>query len=292
MTTLILGLGESGLAMARWLARSVAPGGASLRVADTRAEPPMLAQLRSHIVGAEFVGGPLTEALLEGVQAIAISPGLSLTEPAVAALLTAAKRHGIEVVGEIELFARALAQLRSERDYRPQVIGVTGTNGKTTTTRLAGLLIERAGKRVAVAGNISPTALDALRERLDANDLPEVWVLELSSFQLASTASLQCDAATVLNLSEDHLDWHGSMAAYVKAKARIFARDTVQVLNRDDEAVMALARKNATIASFGSNAPAAADEYGLMRDGGLMWLAFAARRGRGRPRVRRVSRRG
>jgi UDP-N-acetylmuramoylalanine--D-glutamate ligase len=271
MRHLVLGLGESGLAIARWLARD----GAQLRIADTRAEPPMLAALRMHLPDAEFVGGPFGDVLLDDVQGIALSPGLSPTTAPAAALLAAAKRRGIEIVGEIELFACALARLRDDRGHRPKVIGVTGTNGKTTTTRLAGLLIERAGRRVAVAGNISPTALDTLRERLDADDLPEVWVLELSSFQLATTKSLVCDAAAVLNVTQDHLDWHGTMDAYAKAKARIFSKGTVQVLNRDDPLVMAMARKGAPVCTFGQGAPVRADEYGLMRDGGLTWLALA-----------------
>jgi UDP-N-acetylmuramoylalanine--D-glutamate ligase len=231
--------------------------------------------LRAHLPQAEFSAGPFTEALLDDVHMVAISPGLAPTQAPVAALLAAAKKRGIEVVGEMELFARALARLRAQRDYRPRIAGVTGTNGKTTTTRLAGLLIERTGKRVAVAGNISPTALDTLRQRLDTNDLPEVWVLELSSFQLATTRSLVCDVAAVLNVSQDHLDWHGTLAEYVKAKARIFSKDSVQVLNRDDPAVLALARKNARVITFGQHAPPRADEYGLLRDGGLTWLAGA-----------------
>ena len=271
MFSLILGLGESGLAIARWLARD----GGTLRVADTRAAPPMLEALRASVPAAEFVGGAFTGALLDGVDCIAISPGLSPTTSPAAPLLKEAKARGIDVVGEIELFARALARLRAERGYRPQLVGVTGTNGKTTTTRLAGLLLERAGRRVAVAGNISPTALDALRERLDADDLPDVWVLELSSFQLATTSSLACDAAAVLNLTQDHLDWHGTMDAYAKAKARIFAKDTVQVLNRDDPVVLAMARRNAHVCTFGAGAPVQADGYGLLRDGGLTWLGFA-----------------
>jgi UDP-N-acetylmuramoylalanine--D-glutamate ligase len=271
MRALILGLGESGLAMARWLARE----GWSVRVADTRDAPPMLDELRTQVRDAEFIGGSFSAALLDGVQRVAISPGLSPTMSPATPLLKESKSRAIEIVGEIELFSRALAQLGSERGYRPQVIGVTGTNGKTTTTRLTGLLIERAGKRVVVAGNISPTALDTLREQLDADRLPEVWVLELSSFQLATTSSLMCDAATVLNVSQDHLDWHGSMEAYAKAKARIFTKDTVQILNRDDAIVKAMARKSAHICSFGAGAPLHADEYGLLRDGALTWLGFA-----------------
>lgn len=270
-TILILGLGESGLAIARWLARE----GAALRVADTRTEPPMLAALRAALPDVQFVAGAFDEALLDGVGFVAISPGLSPTHSDANGLVAAAKKRGVEVVGEIELFARALAKLKSERGYAPHVVGVTGTNGKTTTTRLTGLLIERSGRRVAVAGNISPTALDVLRERLDANELPDVWVLELSSFQLATTTSLACDAAAVLNVTQDHLDWHGTFEAYAKAKARIFAKDTVQVLNRDDPLVLAMARGKSHPVTFGAGAPTQPGEYGLVRDGGLTWLAYA-----------------
>lgn len=280
MQALILGLGESGLAIARWLARE----GAALRVADTRAEPPMLAALRAALPDVQFVAGAFDEALLDGVGLVAISPGLSPTQSEAKVIVAAAKKRGVEVVGEIELFARALAKLKSERGYAPHVVGVTGTNGKTTTTRLAGLLIERAGRDVAVAGNISPTALDVLRERLDANELPDVWVLELSSFQLATTTSLACDAAAVLNVTQDHLDWHGTLEAYAKAKARIFAKDTVQVLNRDDPLVLAMARGKAHPVTFGAGAPTQPDEYGLVRDGGLTWLAYAEEPSQGQRR--------
>ncbi len=271
MRALILGLGESGLAIARWLARE----GWVLRVADTRDAPPMRDALRAQIPHADFVSGQFSALLLDGADLVALSPGLSPTTSPAASLLKEAKARGVEVVGEIELFARALAHLTAARGYRPRVVGVTGTNGKTTTTRLAGLLIERAGRRVAVAGNISPTALDTLRERLDADDLPDVWVLELSSFQLATTSSLECDAAAVLNVTQDHLDWHGSMEAYAKAKARTFSKETLQVLNRDDPVVMSMARKASRVWTFGSSAPVRADEYGLVRDGALTWLAYA-----------------
>jgi UDP-N-acetylmuramoylalanine--D-glutamate ligase len=235
-TVLILGLGESGLAIARW----VAARGAALRVADTREAPPMLEALRGEFPAATFHGGALDASLLDGVTMVALSPGLSPTHSAAAPLVEAARARGLPVWGEIEFFARALAQLAVERSYKPRIVGITGTNGKTTTTRLTGLLIERAGRKVAVAGNISPTALDTLRARLDADDLPDVWVLELSSFQLATCESLVCDAATVLNLTQDHLDWHGSMDAYAAAKARIFGRFTQRVLNRDDARVLAM----------------------------------------------------
>ena len=270
-TALVLGLGESGLAMAH----ALAAGGATLRVADTRAEPPMLAALRAELPQVPFAGGDFTPALLDGATMLALSPGLSPTLSAAAPLVAAARKARLDVVGEIELFARALADLKTARGYSPRLVGITGTNGKTTTARLTGLLIERTGRSVAVAGNISPTALDALRERLRADDLPDTWVLELSSFQLATTTSLACDAAAVLNVSEDHLDWHGSFDAYVKAKARIFAPRTVQVLNRDDPVVAAMARKGARAVSFRLQPPAQADEYGLLVDGGVTWLAYA-----------------
>ena len=203
---LILGLGESGLAASHWLLRC----GAVLRVADTRTAPDRLPQLQALAPGCEFVGGPFAATLLEGIDFIIVSPGLSeLAELAEIAPL--ARERGIALWSEIELFAQSLADMRAT--YQPKVLAITGTNGKTTVTSLVGLLVERAGKTVRIAGNISPSVLDVLRVCVEENSLPEVWVLELSSFQLHSTYSLQADAATVLNVTQDHLDWHGSMAA-------------------------------------------------------------------------------
>jgi len=280
---LVLGLGESGLA----IARAVLASGGRVRVADTRAAPPMLAQARALAQGSaggalELRPGGFAPDLLEGVSLVALSPGLAPTREPTAALLAAARARGLEVVGEIELFARALARLKAETGYAPQVVGITGTNGKTTVTRMCGLLLARAGRRVAVAGNVSPTALDALCAALAAAPqapLPEVWVLELSSFQLATTRSLVCDAACVLNLTQDHLDWHGSMADYGAAKAAIFGPGpgtrSVQVLNRDDAAVLAMARRQGTVVSFGTGAPDQPDSYGIVHEDGLAWLAWA-----------------
>jgi UDP-N-acetylmuramoylalanine--D-glutamate ligase len=268
---LVLGLGDSGLAMARFLASR----GYSLRVADTRRDPPRLAELRAESPQAEFVAGDFSLTLLDDVQLLALSPGLSPTLSAAAPLIKAAHKRKIEVVGEIELFARELARLKAEFGYTPQIVGVTGTNGKTTTSRLAGLMIEAAGKRVQVAGNIGPAALDALRTRLTEDDLPEVWVLELSSFQLATTRSLACDAAVMLNITDDHLDWHDTEHTYAAAKARIFAAKTVRILNRDDARVAAMAKKNVAIVTFGADAPSCADSYGIAVDHGVAWLAWA-----------------
>lgn len=266
---LVLGLGESGLAMARALAQA-----SEVRVADTRQAPPMLDALREQLPQVAFSVG-FDVSLLDQVSQVAVSPGLSLVSGEAADLLREARARGIEVVGEIELFARALMALQVQRGYQPQIVAVTGTNGKTTTTRLAALLIASTGRSVMTAGNISPTALDALQQVLEADALPEVWVLELSSFQLATTESLQCTAAAVLNIAPDHLDWHGSAQAYAQAKARIFSAQTLRVLCRDDEAVMAMADPKADTVTFGSDAPAQGDGYGLLTDSGMTWLSWA-----------------
>jgi UDP-N-acetylmuramoylalanine--D-glutamate ligase len=267
---LVLGLGESGLAMAQWLAHC----GARLRVADTREQPQRLPALLGAVPDAEYIAGEFTAALLDGVDFVAVSPGLAPNRE-LAAIVPAAAARGIPVWGEIELFAQALAALKAERAYAPKVIAITGTNGKTTVTSLTGLLCRRAGLSTRVAGNISPAALDVLREALAADDLPQAWVLELSSFQLHTTYSLNADAATVLNVTQDHLDWHGDMAAYASDKARIFGQDTVRVLNRDDATVMRMTAPGAHVVTFGTGEPDAPDSFGLVNERGVLWLATA-----------------
>ncbi|MDL2283678.1 UDP-N-acetylmuramoyl-L-alanine--D-glutamate ligase [Oxalobacter sp. OttesenSCG-928-P03] len=264
---LVLGLGESGLAMARWLARC----GASVRVADTREQPERLPLLQSEVPSARFQSGPFSEDLLEAVDMIAVSPGLTPEEDLAEILPLANARH-IPIVSEIELFAHALLSLQEKTGYRPKVVAITGTNGKTTVTSLTARMCARAGKKVTVAGNISPSVLDVLREALDAQSLPEIWVLELSSFQLWSTDSLNADVAAVLNVTQDHLDWHKSMAAYADAKARIFGPATIQVLNRDDPAVMGMASENRRVVTFGLDAPLRADDFGIHDNRGMAWL--------------------
>ena len=270
---LVLGLGESGLAMARWCARH----GCRLRVADTREVPPNLSALEAHGVDADFVGGPFSPALLEGVELLAISPGLSPLAADLLPLITEAREKDIPVWGELEFFAQALKTL-GESGYAPKVIAITGTNGKTTTTSLTGLLCERAGRKVAVAGNISPAALDRLTEAIDNTALPDIWVLELSSFQLETAHTFAPDAAVILNITQDHLDWHGGLDAYAAAKGRIFGPQTVRVLNRDDARVMALASAAdgaAPVITFGVTEPTRPADYGLLRDNGMVWLVEA-----------------
>jgi len=258
-TVLVLGLGESGLAMAQWLARQ----GARVRVADSRKEPPFAAELKRSAPGAVLLTGSFNDELVDGAELIGLSPGLSLNEPVVAE----AARRGIPIVGEIELFAGALRELGAREQSK--VVAITGTNGKTTTTALTGALCRAAGKVAAVAGNISPAALSALMTCLDAGKLPEVWVLELSSFQLETTVSLAAEASAVLNVYDDHLDRYAGLDDYAAAKARIFAGGDVQVLNRQDARVMAMARAASRRLTFGLDAPAGADDFGLS-DGWLM----------------------
>ena len=268
---LVLGLGESGLAMAQWLAGC----GATVRVADTRTEPQRLHQLRTAVPGVEFVCGEFSDALLDGIDFVTLSPGLA-PQRELRAIVPSAREKNIPVWGEIELFAQALLDLKAERGYAPKVIAITGTNGKTTVTSLTGLLCQRAGLSTVLAGNISPAALDVLREALVSDALPQVWVLELSSFQLHSTFSLEADAATVLNITQDHLDWHGDMAAYAFDKSRIFGLNTVRVLNRDDACVSPMGATTAPVVTFGATGPTAACDFGLVAERGVLWLASAA----------------
>ncbi len=237
--------------------------------------PVRLTRCASRVRKPNFVGGPFRrKALLDGIDFVAFSPGLA-PQRELASIIPAAQERGIALWGEIELFAQALAALKTERDYAPKLIAITGTNGKTTVTSMVGLPCASAPACAPqVAGNISPAALDVLREALDANDLPQAWVLELSSFQLAYDAdSLQADAATVLNLTQDHLDWHGDMQAYAADKARIFGAHTVRVLNRDDPEVMRMASPLAPVMSFGLDEPEQANCFGLVNENGMQWLS-------------------
>jgi UDP-N-acetylmuramoylalanine--D-glutamate ligase len=398
-SVLILGLGDSGLAMARWCVRN----GAQVQVVDTRAEPPHLAALRAELPQVKFVHGAFEANLVEGqdVRAVFKSPGLS--PDSVASVWNAAVAAGLWVGTELTLFAQALSDLQTSMAYHPKVLAITGTNGKTTVTSLTGQLLERAGKRVAVAGNIGPTLLDTLSQALDkaaedqaaadvfadqeaqaqaadealaeqaraeaqakeqadaahdaqmardaeealaqeaaaesdaesqmaltgteaeqaavveaADDepfevdlpplvppppppadhpfLPQVWVLELSSFQLEGVDNFEPTAATVLNLTQDHLDWHGSMDGYAAAKGRIFGKRGVLVLNREDAGVMAMLDsapvevaevvakpsraktpkvQSRTYVSFGGYLPQRPGDYGIETVNGMTWLVRA-----------------
>jgi UDP-N-acetylmuramoylalanine--D-glutamate ligase len=369
---LILGLGLSGLAMARWCTRL----GARVTVADTREAPPQLVALQTDCPSANFVSGPFDDTLMARASwsLVARSPGLPPVQ--LLGVKSWAEAHGVPLVGELDLFAQALQALaqRETWPYQPQVLAITGTNGKTTVTSLTGLLLQRAGVKVAVAGNIGPSLLDVLSTALDdeavaqqadaeaeaaealqaeqaalassettgtaaeeapaaqgellAGDdaagqddtegqtegseeegptllvppppelappphLPTVWVLELSSFQLDGTGAgawpAVPTAATVLNISDDHLDWHGSLDAYVQAKAAVFGREALMLLNRDDERVMAFKPDNVTVkiggrnrqqparpwATFGFDVPTRVGDWGIETVNGMSWLVRA-----------------
>ncbi len=279
---LILGLGLSGLAMARWCVRT---GAARVTVADTRAAPPQLASLQQELPQVSFVAGAFDVALVEGqnLQAVYRSPGLS--PASVAIVLEAARACSVRAGGELSLYVMALNALRVARNYAPAVLAITGTNGKTTVTSLTGQLVAHAGKTVAVAGNIGPTLLDTLSAHLDAATLPEVWVLELSSFQLDGVDDFEPTAAVVLNVTQDHLDWHVCMPAYAAAKARIFGNHSTMVLNRDDAAVMAMLPEPVRVKlqrpqvrahiTFGSDMPQRPGDFGLEEVNGMVWLVRA-----------------
>ena len=278
---LVLGLGASGLAMARWCARA----GAQVTVADTRSAPPQLALLQAELPSVRFIAGPLSAELVAGqdVTSVYRSPGLAPQE--IAPVVDAARAIGLPVGGELDLFAKALAALAQQHGYAPKVLAITGTNGKTTVTALTGQLLVHAGWSVAVAGNIGPSLLDTLAHHLDAENLPQAWVLELSSFQLEGVQDFAPSAAVVLNITQDHLDWHGSMAAYAAAKARIFGAQGCMVLNRQDEAVMAMLPAPVKLkggklqprwhTTFGSNLPQQPGDFGLEEVNGMRWLVRA-----------------
>ena len=274
---MVLGLGASGLAMARWCARL----GASVTVVDTRSAPPQLAALQASVPASRFVCAPMGPELLAahpGITAVFKSPGLAPVE--IAGVTQAAAEQGIAVRGELSLFAQGLRDLQADQGYAPKVLAITGTNGKTTVTSLTGHLLTWAGMQVAVAGNIGPTLLDTLAQAIDADALPQAWVLELSSFQLDGVDDFEPTAAVVLNLTQDHLDWHADMAEYGAAKARIFGKDGLMVLNREDAAVMGMLPEPIRVklqkpqyrahVSFGCDMPQRPGDFGLEEVNGMV----------------------
>lgn len=253
---LVLGLGDTGLSMTRWLARH----GAIVSAADTRAEPPHARLLRTELPDVSIATGAFDKALFASADAIAISPGIDRREPLVAAMIA----RGVPVVGDVEIFAREVGALVGSRTgTRPNVIAITGSNGKSTVTAMAGDAARAAGADTIVAGNIGLPVLDALTAIEGGASVPDVFVIELSSFQLESTASLDADAATVLNISEDHLDRYDGLENYAAAKSRVFEGTGTQVLNRLDPRSMSMARAARSVITFGADAPSSHQEWGI-----------------------------
>lgn len=249
--TLIVGLGETGLSVARWLLQQGTP----VAIVDSREQPPALARLRDGMPAdvALFLGGFSADAFAHAEQ-IVISPGVSRNEPVIAAAIA----RGVPVTGDIELFAQqALAP----------VIAVTGSNGKSTVVTLLGAMARHGGFDVRTGGNIGTPALDLLQD-----NEPDLYVLELSSFQLETVQSLRPRAAVVLNISADHMDRYAGVEEYAAAKQVIYRNTGVQVINRDDPAAAALADSAGAVTGFSRAVPAAGD-YGLAADGGVQWLA-------------------
>ena len=260
---LVLGLGDTGLSALRWLQRQ----GALLSVADSRQLPPGLETVQREFPSVAIYLGAFSQESFADAEIIVASPGVALAEPQIQAAIA----RGVPVVGDVELFAQ-------HRSPTAKLIAITGANGKSTVTTLVGEMCKAAGKRTVVAGNIGLPVLEAL------DDSAEVYVLELSSFQLETTSSLHADAATVLNISEDHMDRYPGMKAYAAAKARIFSQAEVQVLNRQDDWSLAMARPGHTPITFGTEPNDGAlvgehaQDFVLLTDAGQTWLAQGARK--------------
>ena len=248
--TLIVGLGATGLAAARFLAAR----GERLRVIDSRAAPPMQEALRREHPDLEVVAGTLDPRFLADVERVVLSPGLAVDLP----ILQEARARGLAVVSEIELFAAHAAA---------PVVAVTGSNGKSTVTTLAARMLEACGLRAPAGGNLGPPALELLEA-----DAPDAYVLEISSFQMETTQSLRPAAAAVLNVSADHLDRHGSVAHYAALKEKLLAAAAHAVVNADDPLVRAMGERHANATAFSVERPLE-HGYSLLDSAGSPWLA-------------------
>ncbi len=250
--------------------RYLSAQGARLRAADSRSAPASLAEAAKLVQPEQIFCGAFTDALFDGIDCIAISPGVPLADSVVAKAIA----RGIAVVGDIELFARELAT--NDHALTTKILSITGSNGKTTVTSMVTHLCQVAGLDAVAAGNISPAVLDVMMQRGAAQ--PDLWVLELSSFQLETTTSLRAAAATVLNISEDHLDRYDSMAGYIAAKAHVLDGCQVQVLNRDDALTLELAQRGVTTVMFGLDASRRAQDFGVATLDGEVYLMQGSQR--------------
>ena len=285
--TLIIGLGKTGLSCARYLAAR----GVEVAVADSRAEPPGLAALREELPDVALFLGDYPEQAIARAELVVVSPGVPLSHPA----LGAAAARGQDVIGDIELFARAvqgstnvaggttawMQEVGQRREQLPRmpgataahapIVAITGANGKSTVTTLLGQMAQAAGRAVRVGGNLGTPALELLQD-----SEPDLYVLELSSFQLEGTYSLNAAAATVLNITPDHMDRYRSLAEYSAAKQRIFHGDGVMVLNADDPVVLAMAEPNRRVTRFTLGVPSDGD-YGVRLHDGAEWLTCGSK---------------
>jgi len=249
MASVVVGLGKTGASCLRYLTKH----GIVATATDSRRAPPGLAELGQLARTLDIRLGGFDLSLLDDASQVLMSPGVSLEEP----IATEARARGIEVLGDVELFARAA---------RAPVIGITGTNGKSTVTSLVASMASAAGRRVLAGGNLGEPALDLLDQ-----PTPDLYVLELSSFQLETTSSLDLLAAVVLNVTSDHRDRYATIDEYARAKARIFARAATMVLNADDPLVAAMRGTARATKTFSTRREDA--DYSLLRSGGRTLLA-------------------
>ena len=247
---IVVGLGKSGMSLVRFLANQ----GVSFAVADTRENPPELATLRRDYPHVDVRCGELDVEFLCRADELYVSPGLALATPA----LQAAAARGVKLSGDIDLFAR---------NAKAPIVAISGSNAKSTVTTLVGDMAAAAGKRVAVGGNLGTPALDLL------SDDVELYVMELSSFQLETTHQLGAEVATVLNVSEDHMDRYTGLAAYHLAKHRIFRGAKQVVVNRQDALTRPLMSESQPCWTFGLSVPDF-KAFGLREENGEKYLAF------------------
>ncbi len=246
--TLVVGLGKTGLSCARYLRSR----GVRVAVTDSRARPPGLEALQTEMPEvAVFLGGFEPEVFAAASELV-VSPGVPIAEP----LIQQAMARGVPVGGDVELFAR---------DLKAPLCAITGSNGKSTVTTLVGLMARLAGRNVAVGGNLGEPVLDLIDEAV------ELYVVELSSFQLETTPSLRADVAVVLNVSPDHLDRYPDLSGYARTKARIYQGARIAVINRDDPVVAAMPRVAAREIGFTLGEPAAGD-FGPRSLDGRIWI--------------------
>ena len=248
--TLVVGLGKTGLSCVKFLARHGVP----VAVTDSRDNPPGLASLRAACPGVQCAVGGFDKQLFAWAQRLLVSPGVSLREP----LIAEAQARGVEILGDVELFARLV---------NTPVVAITGSNGKSTVTTLVGEMCNAAGKRTLLGGNLGRPVLEMLDE-----PPAEFYVLELSSFQLETTRSLNAAVSVVLNISADHMDRYDDVAAYARAKQGVYHGSGVQVINREDPVVAAMVEPDRRVISFGLDAPSA-DNYGRLSRNDKLWLA-------------------
>lgn len=249
--TVIIGLGKTGLSCARYLTGQ----GYDVTVVDSRRDPPGLDALRAELPHIPVVLGSFDAAAITKAELIVISPGVAINQPAIAEAIA----RGVPVVGDIELFAQKVTA---------PVVAITGSNGKSTVTTLVYEMARQAGKNVRVGGNLGIPALDLLED-----SEPDLYVLELSSFQLETTRSLNAVAATVLNISQDHLDRYQDMDEYIAAKYRIFQGDGAVIINLDDPVVRHWCPAGRTCLRFGLGEPLSDTDFGLRQHQGETWLA-------------------